>query len=35
VEGHQKADGTGTAATAKVKFEFFVYTSYDGLRGAT
>jgi hypothetical protein len=35
VEGHQTADGTGTAAAATVEFEFFVYTSYDGLRGAT
>jgi len=35
VEGHQTADGNGTVANAKVKFEFFVYTSYDGLRGAT
>jgi len=36
VEGHQKVvDGDGTAANAKVAFEFFVYTSYDGLRGAT
>ena len=35
VEGHQTVDGDGTAANAKVDFEFFVYTSYDGLRGAT
>jgi hypothetical protein len=35
VEGHQTVDGDGTVANAKVDFEFFVYTSYDGLRGAT
>ncbi len=35
VEGHQAVDGDGTVANAKVDFEFFVYTSYDGLRGAT
>ena len=35
VEGHQRVDGNGTVANAKVDFEFFVYTSYDGLRGAT
>jgi hypothetical protein len=34
VEGHQKVEGDGTVANAKVDFEFFVYTAYDGSRGA-
>ena len=34
VEGHQTVAGDGTVANALVNFEFFVYTSYDGLRGA-
>ena len=34
VEGHQAVAGDGTVANAKVNFEFFVYTSYDGSRGA-
>jgi len=33
VEGHQIV--SGTLANPSVDFTFFVYTSYDGLRGAT
>jgi hypothetical protein len=32
VEGHQTVVGDGTAANANIDFEFFVYSSYDGLR---
>ena len=34
VEGHQTVDGDGTPGNAFVDFEFFVYSSYDGGRGA-
>jgi hypothetical protein len=35
VYGQQTAVGDGTPENAKVDFTFIVYTSYDGLRGAT
>ena len=35
VHGEQTATGDGSVANAKVNFTFIVYTSYDGLRGAT